>query len=139
MTSFSRQKPLKSKNKNHTILWNEKFYHCAKSELYQIKHPKVIPRCHFLPSGGPACSGGVQNHETKSSKLGTIVTSFPDSKLRKKAISLSLFFLLRTNQFAKKWYNSALFIRKCRKNLFFARLGVLKELIAQNYVTHPGY
>ena len=38
---------------------------------------------------------------------------------------LSVIFLLWANQFAKKWWNSAL-LRKCRKNLFFARLGVLK-------------
>ena len=43
MTSFSRQKPLKWKNKNDTIVWNKKFYHCAKFELYRIKNAKVFP------------------------------------------------------------------------------------------------
>ena len=43
--------------------------------------------------------------------------------------NFSVIFLLWANQIAKKWYSSALFIRKkrkCRRNLFFARLGVLK-------------
>ena len=43
VASFSRQKPLKSKNKNDTIVWNKKFYHCAKFELYRIKDAKVFP------------------------------------------------------------------------------------------------
>ena len=38
MTSFLRQKPLKSKNKKHTIFWNTKFYHPAKFELKRIKN-----------------------------------------------------------------------------------------------------
>ena len=40
VTSFSRQKPLKSKNKKHRIFWNTKFYH-PKSKLKQIKSTKV--------------------------------------------------------------------------------------------------
>ena len=43
VASFSRQKPLKSKNKNDTIVWNKKFYYCAKFELYRIKDAKVFP------------------------------------------------------------------------------------------------
>ena len=43
VASFSRQKPLKSKNKNNTIVWNKKFYYCAKFELYRIKDAKVFP------------------------------------------------------------------------------------------------
>ena len=43
VTSFPRQKPLKCKNKNDTIVWNKKFYHCAKFELYRIKDAKVFP------------------------------------------------------------------------------------------------
>ena len=42
------------KNKNHTILWNEKFYHCANFQLYRVEHPKVVSRFRFLPSAGPA-------------------------------------------------------------------------------------
>ncbi len=30
VTTFSRQKPLNSKDKNHTIVWDKKFYNCAK-------------------------------------------------------------------------------------------------------------
>ena len=43
VASFSRQKPLKSKNKNDTIVWNKKFYYCAKFELYRIKDANVFP------------------------------------------------------------------------------------------------
>ena len=37
----------------------------------------------------------------------------------------SIIFLLWANQFAKKWYNNALFLRKCQKSVF-AKLEVLK-------------
>ena len=40
VTSFSRQKPLKSKNKKHRIFWNTEFYHPAKFELKRIKKCK---------------------------------------------------------------------------------------------------
>ena len=43
MTSFSRQKPLKTKNKKHRIFWNTEFYHPAKVELKRIKNAKVVP------------------------------------------------------------------------------------------------
>ena len=42
MTSFSRQKPLKSKNKKHRIFWNTDFYHPAKFELKRVKNAKVV-------------------------------------------------------------------------------------------------
>ena len=42
MTSFSRQKPLNSKNKKHRIFWNTEFYHPAKFELKRIKNAKVV-------------------------------------------------------------------------------------------------
>ena len=42
VTSFSRQKPLKSK-KNHRIFWNTEFYHPTKFELKRIKDAKVVP------------------------------------------------------------------------------------------------
>ena len=45
VTSFSRQKPLKSKNKKHRIFWNTDFYHPAKFELKRIKNAKVVPTC----------------------------------------------------------------------------------------------
>ena len=42
--SFSRQKPLKSKNKKHTIVWNTKSDHPANRKLWaQIKSAKVVP------------------------------------------------------------------------------------------------
>ena len=40
--SFSRQKPLKSKNKKHRIFWNTEFYHPARFELKRIKNAKVV-------------------------------------------------------------------------------------------------
>ena len=43
VTSFSRQKPLKSKNKKHGSFWNTEFYHPAKFELKRIKNAKVVP------------------------------------------------------------------------------------------------
>ena len=43
MTSFSRQNPLKSKNKEKRIFWNTEFYHPAKSELKRIKNAKLVP------------------------------------------------------------------------------------------------
>ena len=41
MTSFSRQKPLKSKIQKHTIVGNTKFYYHAKSQLKRLKIEKV--------------------------------------------------------------------------------------------------
>ena len=42
VTSFSRQKPLKSKNQNHTNFRNSKFYHPANFEIKRIKTHKVF-------------------------------------------------------------------------------------------------
>ena len=44
---ISRQKPLKSQNKKHSIFCNTKFYHPAKFELKRIKNAKLVPRMHF--------------------------------------------------------------------------------------------
>ena len=44
---ISRQKPLKSRNKSHTIVSNIKFYHPANFELKRIKTATVIPRVPF--------------------------------------------------------------------------------------------
>ena len=43
LTSFSRQKPLKSKSKKDTIFWNTKFYHPTKFEFKRIKYENVVP------------------------------------------------------------------------------------------------
>ena len=53
MTSFSRQNPLKSKNKNHTIVCNWKVCYVAKFELHWIKNTKVIPRVPLQASCWP--------------------------------------------------------------------------------------
>ena len=47
VTSFSGKNRSNQKSKNDTIVWNKKFYHCAKFELYRIEHPKVIPSVPF--------------------------------------------------------------------------------------------
>ena len=61
-----------------------------------------------VPKASNFTSGGVQNRDPKNMRLGTIVTSIQDSKPREKQISQSFSYFL----FAKKWYNSALFMRK---------------------------
>ena len=45
--------------------------------------------CFDVPKASNFTSGGVQNRDTKSRRLGTIVTSIQDSKPRKKQISQS--------------------------------------------------
>ena len=42
MTSFSRQKPLKSKIQKHTIVGKTKFYYRAKSQLKPLKIEKLV-------------------------------------------------------------------------------------------------
>ena len=42
MTSFSRQKPLKSKIQKHTIVGKTKFYYRAKSQLKRLKIEKLV-------------------------------------------------------------------------------------------------
>ena len=54
MTSFSHQKPLKSKNKKHRIFWNTEFYHPAKVELKGVKNAKVVPRLQVFASCSPS-------------------------------------------------------------------------------------
>ena len=54
MTSFSHQKPLKSKNKKRRIFWNTEFYPPAKVELKGIKNAKVVPRLQVFASCGPS-------------------------------------------------------------------------------------
>ena len=53
VTSLSRQKTLKSKNKKHWIFWNTKFYHPAKFELKRIKIAKVVPTSQYFASYTP--------------------------------------------------------------------------------------
>ena len=54
VTAFSRQKPLKWKNKKQRIFWNTKFYHPAKFELKRKKSAKVVPSgCSFWRPMGP--------------------------------------------------------------------------------------
>ena len=60
-------------------------------------------------------SGGVQNRETKNRRLGMIVMSFQDFKPRGKLIPQS--FSYCEQRIAKKWYKSALFMRKNENGL----------------------
>ena len=55
MTSFSRQKPLKSKIQKNTIVGNAKFYYRAKSQLkrLKIKSLKEFERDHFFMTADP--------------------------------------------------------------------------------------
>ena len=70
--------------------------------------------CFDVPKASNFTSGGVQNRETKQ-ETGIDYDVLFRTSLRK--TDFSVIFLLWANQFAKKWYNSALFIRKCRINL----------------------
>ena len=42
VTSFFRQKPLKSKNKKRRMFWNTEFFHPAKFKLKRIINAKVV-------------------------------------------------------------------------------------------------
>ena len=53
VTSFSRRKPLKSKNKKHRIFWNTEFHHPAKFELKRIKNAKVVTTLQLLHVSWP--------------------------------------------------------------------------------------
>ena len=53
--------------------------------------------CFNVPKPSNFTSGGVQNSETKNRRLGMIVTSFQDSKLREKQIFSNFFDFLINN------------------------------------------
>ena len=56
VTLFSRQKPLKSRNKKYRIFWNTEFYHPAKFELKRFKKCKNnYYLAAFCMCPGPAC------------------------------------------------------------------------------------
>ena len=56
VTLFSRQKPLKSRNKKYRIFWNTEFYHPAKFELKRFKKCKSnYYLAAFCMCPGPAC------------------------------------------------------------------------------------
>ena len=55
------------------------------------------PPCFHVPKATNFTSGGVQNRETKTRRLGTIVTSFQDSKLREKQIPPTFSYFLINN------------------------------------------
>ena len=53
--------------------------------------------CFDVPKASNFTSGGVENCETKNRRLGTIVTSFQDFKLREKQISATFSYYLISN------------------------------------------
>ena len=53
--------------------------------------------CLVVPKASNFTSGGVQNRETKNRRLGKIVTSFQDFKLREKQISPTFSYFLINN------------------------------------------
>ena len=53
MTSFSRQKPLKSKIQKHTIVGTRKFYYHAKSQLKRLKIEKLDWKCLLFDDSWP--------------------------------------------------------------------------------------
>ena len=55
--------------------------------------------CFDVPKASNFTSGGVQNHDTKNRRLGTIVTSIQDSKPREKQISLTFSYFLINNHY----------------------------------------
>ena len=64
-----------------------------------------------MPKASNFTSGGVQNHDTKSRRLGTIVTSIQDSKPRKKQISQSFSYcelinLQRNGTIERCWWEN---------------------------------
>ena len=67
--------------------------------LKRKKKKKILdsdfpPPCFDVPKASNFTSGGVQNRETKTRRLGTIVISFQDSKLREKQIPPTFFIFL---------------------------------------------
>ena len=83
--------------------------------------------CFDVPKASNCTSGGVQNREIKNRRLGTIVTSFQDSKTRKKQISPTFSYFLKNNallyHFLANWLAHN---KKMTGKTVFARLEVLK-------------
>ena len=77
MTSFSRQKPLKSKNKNHTIVCNSEVCYVAKFELHWIKNTKVIPRVPLQASCWPGVYNRLQIFAISTALRRLFCYSFP--------------------------------------------------------------
>ena len=59
--------------------------------------------CFDIPKASNFTSSGVQNHNTKNWRLGTIVTSIQDSRPREKQISSTLSYFLINYHFLAKW------------------------------------
>ena len=64
---------------------------CIAKKIFDSDFPSP---CCDVPKASNFTSGGVQNRETKIRRLGTIITSFQDSKPREKHISQSFFFIV---------------------------------------------
>ena len=103
MESEKQQIIIKNKTLNEKIItlfpqvFSVKVY-MTEFFICSIKSPQCADKCSkkifsiaiFLPRvASNFTSGGVQNRDTKNRRLGTIVTSIQDSKLREKQISQS--------------------------------------------------
>ena len=53
MTSFSRQKPLKSKIQKHAVVGTPKFYYHEKSQLKRLKIEKLDWKCLLFDDSWP--------------------------------------------------------------------------------------
>ena len=67
---------------------------CTEKKIFDSDFPSP---CFDVPKASNFTSGGVQNRETKNRRLGTIVTSFQDFKLREKQISPTFSYFLINN------------------------------------------
>ena len=93
----------KQANKKKSVIYTLNSYLRWPNTVFESDFP---PPCFDVPKVSNFTSGGVQNRDTKNRRLGTIGLQ------ASRKTDFSVIFLLWANQFAKKWYNSALFMRK---------------------------
>ena len=99
---------------------------CTKKVFFHSDFP--FP-CFDIPKASNFTSSGVQNHNTKNWRLGTIVTSIQDSRPREKQISSTLSYFLINYHFLAKWlaHNK----KKAEKSVF--REAWSPELTSQSF------
>ena len=106
VTSFSRQKPLKSKNKKHRIFWNTEFYHPAKFELKRIKNAKVVTTLQLFACVLAQCEspfrGGIKAETASISHE----TRIGNSKTWKRELFLAVFFFKIAAQLQTSIFNT---------------------------------
>ena len=83
---------------------------CSKTIFFDSDFPSP---CFDVPKASNFTSGGVQNGDTKKQETGTGNDFDVNLGLQaSRKTDFSVIFLLWANQFAKEWYNSALFMSK---------------------------